>query len=571
MKQKQAEKKPEKQAKKQVKEQPGKGREQRPDTQQESWEDPFSYSFGEPMEDEEPVPPFSAFTLQDHDPLTVPYPDEPETAEVSEELAKEPVRESPISLLRKARGKASPIWKALFPLSVLLLFGLLLSVFSYRAPWMAFRSGADALQSSRFFSGLKVDGTDVGGMTYSQAENVLAGMSKAVPDEVKLTIRVGGTEALFTSADISYSRSVTDALDQAYAAGRSWDSAALEEGSSPFEERHRAVRALQQSGLSLSSSASYHREDVEAFAARLAAQVDTPAVSARLKDVDFVRRTFSYTDDQSGLTLDQEDLVRQICSALDEGQTEGTIQAHMTRAAPAVLKTDLMNRFGLMNVRSVATATKEGDRALKAVVQALNGVVVQDGDRFSFWAVLEKAGYTPRAFEEDPLPTQLASAVMDGGLCAGLTLETRCSLPQKSNLIPPGTEAVIAEGQDMVLVNASGTPACILCYYTPRTSAGTAGDVTIEWYGLTLNAGEEVRLEAEKTGETKPGEPIYRPNNTLPAGRRFLIQEQAAGEDWTCFLVYTHSGREYRRETVFTTSYPARERIIEYNEEGAQP
>ena len=453
--------------------------EKKPEKRTDTWENPFSYSLGEPLEDESPVPPFSAFTLQDHDPLTVPYPDG-EEAEMSEEIREE----RPHPPLRPPKGiqKSSALWKALFPCSLVLAVSLLLAVFFYRASWFPFRSGADALLGDRFFSGLTVDGTDVGGMTYSQAESVLTGISRSAREEVRLTILIGEAAAEFSSGQITYSRNVGDALDQAFSVGRKWDAAAL-----------------------------------------------------------------------------------------DEGVTEGTIRAHMVYAPPAVRKTDLMNRFGLMNVRAVPTATKGGDAALKALVKALNGVVIQSGDQLSFLKVLRQAGYTPLPFEDDPLPTQIASAVMEGGLCAGMTLKTRFPLPQKSALIPPGTEAAISAGGDMILANDSGAPACVLCYYTPRTSAGTAGDVTIEWFGLTLNAGEEVALAAEKTGETKPGEPVLIQNDTLPPGRKFLKQEQAAGEDWTCCLVYTHSGREYRRETVFTTSYPARKRIIEYNEEGAQP
>ena len=542
--------------------------EKKPEKRTDTWEDPFSYPLGEPLEDESPVPPFSAFTLQDHDPLTVPYPDG-EEAEMAEEIREE----RPRPPLRPPKGtqKSSALWKALFPCSLVLAVSLLLAVFFYRASWFSFRSGADALLGDRFFSGLTVDGTDVGGMTYSQAESVLTGISRSDGEEVRLTILIGEATAEFSSGQITYSRNVGDALDQAFSAGRKWDTAALEAGRSPFEERLRSVWILREKGLSLASSASYRREDVEAFAAALAGQTDTPPVSAKLRDVDFVHRVFSYTEDRSGLKLDQENLVSQICSALDEGVTEGTIRAHMVYAPPAVRKTDLMNRFGLMNVRAVPTVTKGGDAALKALVKALNGVVIQSGDQISFLKVLRQAGYTPLPFEDDPLPTQIASAVMEGGLCAGMTLKTRFPLPQKSALIPAGMEAAISSGEDMILANDSGAPACVLCYYTPRTSAGTAGDVTIEWFGLTLDAGEEVALAAEKTGETKPGEPVLIQNDTLPPGRKFLKQEQAAGEDWTCCLVYTHSGREYRRETVFTTSYPARERIIEYNDKGAQP
>ena len=520
------------------------------------------------MEAEDPVPPFSAFTLQDHDPLTVPYPD-PEEADVSEEMREEHPKSLP--LRPEGKRKTSPLWKVLFPESAALLAALLLIVFLYRAPWVSFRSGADALHSDRFFSGVTVDGTDVSGMTYSQAASVISGTARADRDEVRLTIRIGEATAVFSSADISYSRNVNDALDRAYAAGRSWDGAALEEGNSPHEEKLRAVRTLRNKGEFFTSSAAYSRRDVESYVAALALQVDQPAVSSRLRDVDFVHRTFSYTDDQSGVRLDQEDLVTQICAALDEGLTEGTVQAHMAYAAPAVRKTDLMNRFGLMNVRAVSTGTAQGDASLKALVKALNALVIQSGDQISFLAVLEKAGYELLPFADDPLPTQIASALMDGGLCAGMTLKTRFPLPEKSGLVPAGTEAAIAKGQDMVLVNESGSPACILCYYTPRTSAGTAGDVTIEWYGLTLNAGEEVALAAEKTGETAPGEPVYQQNSALPPGRKFLMQEQAPGEEWVCCRVYFHSGREYRRETLFTTSYPAKERVIEYNDGGTQP
>ncbi len=540
----------------------------KPEKPSDTWEDPFSYSLGEPLEDENPVPPFSAFTLQDHDPLTVPYPDG-EEAEMAEEIREE--RPHPPPRPPKRNQKSSVLWKALFPCSLVLAASLLLAVFFYRTSWLSFRSGADSLTGNRFFSGLTVDGTDVGGMTYGQAEDVLTGISRSAGEEVRLTILIGEATAEFSSAHISYSRNVGDALDQAYAVGRSWDASALEAGNSPFEERLRSVRGLREKGLAFASSAAYRREDVAAFAAALARQTDTPPVSAKLRDVDFVHRVFSYTEDQSGLMLDQENLVSQICAALDEGAAEKTIRARMSYAPPAVRRTDLMNRFGLMNVRAVPTVTRAGDAALKALVKALNGVVIQSGDQISFHSVLKQAGYTLLPFEEDPLPTQIASALMEGGLCAGMTLKARSPLKEKSALIPPGTEAAISGSGDMILANDSGAPACVLCYYTPRTSAGTAGDVTIEWYGLTLNPGEEVALAAEKTGETKPGEPVTVLNDALPPGRKFLKQEQAAGEDWTCCLVYTHSGREYRRETVFTTSYPARERIIEYNDKGAQP
>ena len=586
---------------------PGKGPQRRPDRQPEeqpdSWENPFSYPMGDPMDGEDQVPPFSAFTLQDHDPLTVPYPDgaeeaPDETAERAAEkprgkkakegpgpkkprdLKKTPKRRyprppasgrSPAARQRKPPDTGAVLRRLLLVLSIALLSSLMLTVLTRRAAWVPFRSGADALLSDRFFTGVRVDGTDLSGMTYSQAENVLAANARSAREDIRLTILAGDASAVFSAADIAYSRNIEDALGRAYAAGRSWDAAALEEGSSPFEERRRAVRNLREEGLSLTSSAAYSREAVEAFAAALADRIDRPAVSSRLQDVDFVHRVFSYTEDQTGLMLDREDLADQICAALDQGAGEAEIRARMVRTAPKVRKTDLMNRFGLMNVRSVPTSTRTGDAALRALVRTLNGIVVQSGETFSFHTAMERAGYTPSSFEEDPVPTQIATALMDGALCAGLRLETRFALDEKSPLVPAGMEALITPEKDLVLRNESGAPACVLCYYTSRSSAGTAGDVTLEWYGLTPEAGEEVSLTAEKTGETAPGPPVLRVNPALPAGRQFLIREQEPGEEWACLLVYARSGREYRRETLFTTSYPAKERIIEYNDEGAQP
>ncbi len=541
-------------------------------TEPENKEDPFSYPMGDPLSDDEAIPPFSAYTLQDHDPLTVPYPDDGEPADMSEGMKEEAgpvirsVRRSAVAF-RKMPAQS----KALLLASLILCLSLALAVLLYRAPYRSFRSMADLANGSVFFTGISVDDTDISGMTMEQARDTVDEAVSAEDTGFRLTIQLGDRSFLFSSDDISYSRKANDALDQAYAAGRSWSVNALEEGRSPFEERKEAIGRLDTRPLQFPSSTEYSRDDVVHYVQALAAQVYVEPVNAKLKSVDFVHRSFSFTEDRNGYSLDQEHLIGQICQALNEGTADGAIQAHVKYAYPQVRKTDLMNRFSLLNVRVVPVATPGGNQGLKMLVGKLNGAVIQDGDRFSFLTMLRQAGYLIGTFQEDPLPTQLASALMDGGLCAGLSLETRFQLPEKSSLVSPGMEAAIGPDQDLVLLNGSSSPCCILCYYTPKSSAGTTGDVTLEWYGLLPEAGEETVLLAERTQVTEPGEPVLIRTETLPAGRKRLIREQENGEAWTCFLVKTHSGREYRRTPLFSSDYPAKQRMIEYNDEGEEP
>ena len=529
----------------------------------------YDFPPGEWTEEEIPAPEFSAFTLQDHDPLQVPYPDEvPEQDSFLDEDGQKDLPDRLSGALRRCRPRPaeSGLWRGLFFAALAVLILLAGFAARYHAPYFSFRSDASLLAGDRFFSGVSVDGVDLSGMTYETAQRRLASEKDGTASPFSWTIVLGDASVAVSLADLGLTGSNSQALGQAYAVGRSVPDPEAAWASSPFAQRLRAVRSLSAQPLSLFSAQKYRRSDVEDYVARLARRFDRPAENAKLERMNFVSRTFSFTEEKQGAVLDQKDLADQICGALDRGRDEAVLTARFTYDVPSIRKTDLLNRFGLLNVYSFYAQTPRGSQEVRKIVSAMNGLVVQAGDRLSFKAVLQKAGCAINSFEEDPLPTQWASCLMEGALCAGLTVRERTALPALSALAEPGKEALISDSSDLLIENTAMSPCCVLCYYTPRNGAGTAGDVTVEWYGLVPEAGETAALVTEKIREITPDEPLLIKNEKLAAGSKLITREAQTGAEYACRLVYSRGGREYRRETLWTTVYPARRQTVEYND-----
>ena len=526
---------------------------------------------GELTDRETPVPPFSAFTLQDHDPLTVPYPDEPpdglEPSSGPKERLSPPAPRSPRKTAGSPRQKAAGVWRFAFLAAVLFLLVPAALILSYRAPYRSFQLGARTLDTGLIFPHVYADGTELSGMTPKEAEAALSSVRQADQTDLKLTIHLGGDTVLFTADQLSLPSRIRDTVEKAYAVGRSIYDPSGSLQTTPFETRLRSVQEAEAQTVSLSTAVSYDPENVRLFVSSLAERFDVPAKNAGIVNMDYVSRTFSFSDEQSGLALDQPHLTALICSALDQQVRQADLQARFLPVLPTVRKTDLLNTFGLLSIRSVQIDLPKGDKAVRKLAAALNGALLQGGAKLSFHAILQNAGYSPSVFDTDPVPTQIASALMDGALCAGLNVEKRYPLSQLTDLIPPGTEAAISPEEDLVLADPSGRPFCVLCYFAPKGSAATQGSITLEWYGILGTPGEEITLSTEKTAEADPPEAISRRNPELPPGRRILAQFPRKGETWVCSLVRTVSGKQTRKDYLFTTTYAPVRQIIEYNDQ----
>ena len=122
-------------------------------------------------------------------------------------------------------------------------------------------------------------------------------------------------------------------LERAYAIGRTNTTAIQSTLQTPFRERTNRAVALRESGINLTTTASYDHEAVRALVADIAAYVTRDPVDAQIQSFDYATRTFSFTESQPGVTLDQDLLYERVTAALDrwESGVTVTVEPHRDR------------------------------------------------------------------------------------------------------------------------------------------------------------------------------------------------------------------------------------------------
>ena len=498
-----------------------------------------------------------SFRQQDSDPFDTPYPDAAYQKDASRPAA--PPRSRPVK-----RQKHPRLYRLIVLAESIILIVIAGYLILFSAQYPAFRAKDAALRSSSFLQGITVDGLSIGGMTYEQALRVLEGSTEQEAPGLRIQIHLDDMIYLITDDDIPYARNLENVLDRAYAVGRRVTGNAAHTDETLFERRYLSLRQTAEQGLALSTSPGYRHQDVVVFVDKVASLIDRDPVDSELISVDFVKREFFFSDDESGRKLDKSALILAIETALDARRFDADLYATASTIPAAVTKVNLMNRFGSLTVRHLTVSSPAGDAYVRQMVEALNGVEIQSGNAFSLLDTL-KARSCPLN-TEDRIPSQLASLLFDTALSSGMTLISRQAFSAIDSTVPPGLDARLDENTDLRFRNDLNAPVCFLCYYTPRGSAGKTGDVTMELFGITKAPGESIELNAVQTSSlAAPAEDEYVENPLLPAGTRLITREASDGSIYTTYRVYLQNGREYRREIVCTSTYPALPRHIEYN------
>ena len=143
--------------------------------------------------------------------------------------------------------------------------------------------------------------------------------------------------------------------------------------------------ALRESGINLTTTASYDHEAVRALVADIAAYVTRDPVDAQIQSFDYATRTFSFTESQPGVTLDEDLLYERVTAALDRWESGVTVTVDPIVTEPAVTKDELVASFGLVAAYTTET-TNDSNRNtnIDLACQAINGTALMPGETFSF-------------------------------------------------------------------------------------------------------------------------------------------------------------------------------------------
>lgn len=431
----------------------------------------------------------------------------------------------------------------------------------------------DYLKQDMIYQGVFVDGVHVGGLSLAEAEAKLASSDATTANAFSVTISIGNKSWTIDNTNISSTRTLAKVLQQAYALGRQNTTAIIGTSLTPFRERVNAVVGMLNNYVNLKSDATYDHDAVKQKIDEIAAYVTRDPVDSQIATFDPNTRTFTFTDDQPGVTIDSTALYNEVVAKLDQGATGATISVTAQITTPAVTKTDMMNSFKMIAAYTTnTTSDKSRNNNINLACQAINGRALMPGEAFSFNASTGERTTDKGYQSAGAIAAGQSIEEVGGGICqvsstlfnavarADLEIVSRSPHAWPSTYVNYGEDATVNwPNLDFKFKNNKTTPVFVIAYYKDRKCSA-------EIWGLTLGTGVTIDLDSKiiKTMDP-PSDVLYRQNTSLPAGASEEVVKARTGYVVETYKVWYKDGQETKRELMQTSTYKAYQRVIEYN------
>lgn len=436
----------------------------------------------------------------------------------------------------------------------------------------AYLEKRDAMDTQVFFPGVTVDGVDLSGMTMEQARSAVESVPAEGGGEFNVTVNIGGNSWGIDSGMVPMTRNTEEMLQKAWALGRQNTSTIRNTRQTPLEERWQAKNVLAQSHVALSTAMSYDASAVRALTDQIAERVNVEPVSSEVTAFDLTNKTFSFTDDQSGVFLSADELYNQVMAKINGDPYSSVVMEPETVIAP-MTKAELMNSLCRISTYSTSTTSNSGRNTnIELSASAINGMVVQPGETFSFNQATGQRTAAKGYKEATAISGGATRPEVGGGVCqtsstlfnavarANLEIVYRSPHAWPSSYVKEGMDATVNwPDLDFKFRNNTDWPVYIVAWYSNRK-------VTVELYGMSLGDGVTIDLE-NKCIKTLPAPKEVKEvqNTSLPKGTRQTKVKARSGSVWETYQVWYQNGQEIRRELLCTSTYKAYQETIEYN------
>jgi len=215
-------------------------------------------------------------------------------------------------------------------------------------------------------------------------------------------------------------------------------------------------------------------------------------------------------------------------------------------------------------------STNNADRNsnLNLACNAIDGVVLQPGDEFSFNLTTgnrtpeigykEAAAYHNGEIVSEPGGgvCQVASTLYNALVKAGLEVTERHAHTYAPTYVTPGEDATVSydgySGPDLKFINNTESAIVVRAHYEDRT-------VTCWIIGIPiLEEGEEISLHSEKIATTDVPAPVYEDDPTLEAGVQIEVTKGDQGSTWNTYIKHVYpegSGKETTDNLLHVSRY----------------
>lgn len=460
----------------------------------------------------------------------------------------------------KRRGRKKSCWWA-WPVTVLMslvLMGALVIVWRERLNYRDFQVMRETVDENGYYEGVTIDGVDVAGRSYQEVLASLAQREEGRRSQCTVNVVYGNQTWTITADDLDYQSDYEQVASQAYQAGHA--------GS--VQHRYQEIRRLKNEGAAFTVTAGFDESLLRLITDDIAASISYEPVNADIASFDVANRSFVFTAEQSGLSVDAEGLYQSALAALSSDVGGATVAVSVQTVEPELTQAELQQTCGLVDSAKTRLYDSSKNRVtnIELALQILTGVRVDQGVTFSFNGTVGQRT-AERGFKEaGALSDGLAVQELGGGICqvsttlfnavakSDLTITTRNPHSRPVSYVDKGKDAAVSwPNQDFKFTNSSDVPVYLVGEIVKE---GDKKYVVVSVYGKKLQNGEYIRIQAETTAELAEGEDEYRYTNDLPTGVTELIQSARKGYKAVAYKIrYDAAGNELSREVLCNSTY----------------
>lgn len=317
-------------------------------------------------------------------------------------------------------------------------------------------------------------------------------------------------------------------------------------------------------------------EAVRAEAANVAAGWNKKAKNGSISSYDASTDKFIFSGAETGFAVDEDKLIADIQAALAAKDFDAAIQASVVTVQPEFDEDAARQRYEkLSTFTTKTTANSNRNTNIKLAAQAINGIVVQPGQEFSFNETVgqrtEAKGYKGAAAYNNGEVVQeigggvcqVSSTLYNAVVKAGLKTTVRRSHTYEPSYVTPGTDATVSwGGPDYKFVNNSDAGIGIRAHYADQS-------LTVSIYGIPiLEEGVTYSLQSKKLKDTDPPAPTYEEDPTLEPGVEKVKDEGSIGSQWETRLIVKKNGEIVSQDVDHTATYKGHAPVILRNTSG---
>ncbi len=275
---------------------------------------------------------------------------------------------------------------------------------------------------------------------------------------------------------------------------------------------------------------------------------------------------FTISNEKIGLEIDKVKLLSEIDTALNSGKK--TVTAKLNKVYPNITKEELESKtiYRAGFTTSYFNSTAERKHNIKLATKKINGVVLENGEEFSFnktvGARTEENGFMSAKiiFNGDFIDgvgggvCQVSTTLYNACLLSGLRVTEQHPHSLSVSYIEPSFDAMVNSiTSDLKFINTTGDKIYIV-------AKASDSKITVSFYGLKQR--ESFKRVSVTTSVTKFDEYIYEEDDTLEDGSQIVVRSPKGAIKSEGYLIKYIDGKRVSNVKIRKDSYGSVKGII---------